>query len=67
MEQDLPRGGEPDVSAVALQQFGAKIGLHLLHGAAESRLRDAQPLGGAGIAQFLGHGLKIAEMSEIHR
>ena len=65
-EQDLSGRGEAHRPAIALEDLRAERGFDLLDGPAERGLGDAQALGSTGIAQFLGDGLKVAEMSEFH-
>ena len=52
--------------ASAFKQNHAEIGFKLFDGATKCRLGDVKPPGGAGEAEFFGHGSKILQGAQLN-
>jgi NitT/TauT family transport system substrate-binding protein len=59
-------GREAHVMTAAFEDGGAEFGFELLDGAAEGGLGDVQTFGGAGKAEFFGHGAEVLQETEFH-
>ena len=51
---------------LALEQRRTQLLLQILDLPAQRRLRDVQPLGGAGEALLVGHGDEVAQVAKLH-
>jgi hypothetical protein len=65
-EEDRAGGRNPDMMARAIEKVRAQGLFQLLESAAQRRLRDMQPPGGAGEAQLFRDRLKIAQVTQFH-
>ena len=59
-------GGEADAAAVAVHEAAAEFEFKFLDGAAKGGLGDAEFAGRFREAEFLGDGLEVAEVAEVH-
>ena len=58
--------GQPDAVACPFEEGRAHGTFKLLDRAAEGGLRDVQALGGTRETEFLGDGLEVAELAQVH-
>lgn len=65
-EEDGAGRGEADMVSAAFQDGDAERGFEILDGTADGGLGDAEAAGGGGITEFLGDGLEVSEMAEVH-
>ncbi len=58
--------GETHSLAVPVEEEGIELVFHLLDGATEGGLGDAQAGGGFGEAEFFGDGDEVSQLAEVH-